>query len=505
MKALVISLRGFHLGYAGCFGNEWISTPALDRLAAAGVVFDQHLADVPEAEAARRGWRSGRHQLPALGPDTPTAAATANSPDLLDELHRGGVRAVLIVDGSGPFPADFARGWDRVEVVRALSGEATFLEQTLEAARLALEELASAEQWLLWVDLATLLPPWQVPAEFSDPYFQEADDLEDGAGEESLVESDEVEETDEEAAEAPEEEVVEEEVVEEQEEPIEEEWLDEETEDGDGETEAGVGSDVEEQEEEDEEPLTPWFDPAPGFINTEDDIDFARLQSSYAAAVSFVDAGVDTLLGELERLGLGESCLVLLTSDHGQALGEHGVVGPHRPWLHDELIHLPLLLRLPPSLALDVGREEVKGSRVSALTQSVDVMPTLLESFGLPVPAGVQGRSLLPLARGDPGTAGVREYACCGLRLGGVGEWCLRTPEWAFVLPDDPEAGDSPRGPQLYVKPDDRWEVNNVLQHRLELAEQYEATLKAFVAAAHLSLPGTDLPRLRKDGSGVSG
>src|SRR5260370_338177 len=155
MKVLVISVRGFHLGYAGCYGNEWISTPALDRLAAGGVVFDQHLADVPEAEAARRGWRSGRHPLPALGGDTPAAAP---SPEPLHQPRRGGVRTVLIADSSRRFPEDFARGWDRVEIVRSLSGEATFLEQTLEAGRVALEELAATEQWLLWVDLATLLP-----------------------------------------------------------------------------------------------------------------------------------------------------------------------------------------------------------------------------------------------------------------------------------------------------------------------------------------------------------
>ena len=459
MKTLVISLRGFHLGYAGCYGNEWISTPALDRLAAGSVVFDQHFADVPDGAAARRGWRSGRYQLPAVDEDAPGAAV---GPDLLDELRRGGVRTALVVDGSRPFAADFAHGWDRVDVVRSLSGEATFLEQTLEAARVALEQLASAERWLLWVDLAPLLPPWEVPADFTDPYFHDPADQEAGFAEDEQEEEDAAEES------------FEEELTEE--ETLGEEWFEEEEEEG-----VPNGSDPAEDEEE-EDPLTPWMDPSPGFINTEDDIDFLRLQSSYAAAVSFADAGVDTLLGELERLGLGESCLVVLTGDRGQALGEHAVLGPHRPWLHDELVHLPLLLRLPAALA--AGRE-VGGGRVAALTQSVDLMPTLLEAFGLTVPEGVQGHSLLPLARTE--VARVREYACCGLRLGAAGEWCLRTPEWAFLLPETPEAGEPLRGPQLYVKPDDRWEVNNVLQHHLELTERFEQTLKAFVTAARHS------------------
>src|SRR5436190_17748007 len=91
MRTLVINVRGFHLGYLGCYGNEWISTPALDRLAADGIVFDQHLADVPEAFAARRAWRSGHYQLPALDSED---APCPGAPDLIEELRRHGVRTV---------------------------------------------------------------------------------------------------------------------------------------------------------------------------------------------------------------------------------------------------------------------------------------------------------------------------------------------------------------------------------------------------------------------------
>ena len=381
MKALVISVRGFHAGYLGCYGNEWITTPALDRLAASGVVFDRHFADVPEASAARRAWRSGRYQFLADNP--------APGPDLLTELRRSGVRTVLVVDGSRPLSEEFTHGWDRVEVVKALFGEATFLEQTLEMAHTVLRELKD-EHWLLWLDIATLLPPWEVPAEFSEPYFRE-EEAAAVAAEPEEAEDDTAEEFE---AEAPEEEDVAEEEVFEEEFPAD---------DGDA-GEEFVEEQPPEEEEEEEEPLTPWFDPAPGPVNTEDDIDFARLQSSCAAAVSFVDAAVDALLEQLDQLGLSESCLVVVAGDHGQALGEHGIVGPYRPWLHDELIHVPLLLRLPSSLA--GGRTDVKGARVAGLTQSVDVMPTLLEAFGLPRPDGVQGQSLLPLAREE--TAALR-------------------------------------------------------------------------------------------------
>jgi len=51
MRVVVVNARGLHLGYVSACGNEWIETPALDRLAAEGVVFDNHVADRPDAAA----------------------------------------------------------------------------------------------------------------------------------------------------------------------------------------------------------------------------------------------------------------------------------------------------------------------------------------------------------------------------------------------------------------------------------------------------------------------
>src|SRR5262245_40945850 len=47
MKILLLHVNGLHLGYLGCYGNDWVQTPNLDRLAAEGIVFDQHIADCP--------------------------------------------------------------------------------------------------------------------------------------------------------------------------------------------------------------------------------------------------------------------------------------------------------------------------------------------------------------------------------------------------------------------------------------------------------------------------
>src|SRR5262245_52331192 len=70
MKILLLHVTGLHLGYVGCYGNDWVSTPALDWLAAEGVVFDQHYADtLGEWPSA---W-TGLFRYPWLGAGSPLA------------------------------------------------------------------------------------------------------------------------------------------------------------------------------------------------------------------------------------------------------------------------------------------------------------------------------------------------------------------------------------------------------------------------------------------------
>jgi arylsulfatase A-like enzyme len=151
-------------------------------------------------------------------------------------------------------------------------------------------------------------------------------------------------------------------------------------------------------------------------------------------------------------------------------LGEHGVVGAGQAWAHEERIHLPLVLRLPATVP----------RRVNAITQAVDIAPTLAALFGIPLP-GAHGHDLLPLARGQ--VAAIRDYACSAVQVADAVEWCLRTDEYSLLIPVRPAADDADRRAKLYVKPDDRWEVNDVAQHYLELIEGVRKTLTEFVNA----------------------
>jgi arylsulfatase len=112
----------------------------------------------------------------------------------------------------------------------------------------------------------------------------------------------------------------------------------------------------------------------------------------------------DWAVGETERLlkgvGIFEKTILIVTSDHGEAFGEHGFVWHGEP-IHDEVAHIPLLIRFPGGRA---------AQRVGALTESIDLLPTIFDLFLIRYPEEqVQGRSLLDLVAGL--TDSVRDYA----------------------------------------------------------------------------------------------
>jgi arylsulfatase A-like enzyme len=224
-------------------------------------------------------------------------------------------------------------------------------------------------------------------------------------------------------------------------------------------------------EESPETPIDPLLNPKLSFLDPSDELTFLRLQRTYAGAVNRLDRELGELLDQLRQQKVYDQMVIILTTDRGFPLGEHGLVGDSLPWLHEELVHLPLIIRLP--------NQASAGERIGALTQPVDLMPTLLEAFGLPS-VETHGSSVLPLIKGERDR--IRDYACSGMEKAGAIEYALRTPDWAFILPE-PAGETKPRAPQLYVKPDDRWEMNNVLQHHTEMTEQLEQALRSFIKA----------------------
>ncbi|UUO07787.1 sulfatase [Blastopirellula sp. J2-11] len=123
------------------------------------------------------------------------------------------------------------------------------------------------------------------------------------------------------------------------------------------------------------------------------------LNHGYYAAISFLDAQIGKVLHELDRQGLAENTIVVLWSDHGFHLGEHDL------WCKTSNFELdtrvPLLIAAPAAAH--------PGQKTTALTELVDLYPTLVDLCDLPIPAALQGKSLRPILA-DP-TATVRDAA----------------------------------------------------------------------------------------------
>ncbi len=146
-----------------------------------------------------------------------------------------------------------------------------------------------------------------------------------------------------------------------------------------------------------------WFDPWTREILGGDgyDEEVAQIRATYYGLIGKVDHYFGELMAFLERSGRLRDTLVVVTSDHGELLGDHYLFG--KRGFFDQGFHIPLIVHDP-----GLG-DACKGTVVDAFTESVDIMPTILARLGLPVPAQCDGRPLPGLA-GDQAVA-VRDAA----------------------------------------------------------------------------------------------
>jgi arylsulfatase A-like enzyme len=124
-----------------------------------------------------------------------------------------------------------------------------------------------------------------------------------------------------------------------------------------------------------------------------------RARLGYAGDVLYTDAHLGRLLAELDALGARDDTVVVITADHGEALGEHGAVG-HGWYLIEPVLRVPLLIRAS-------GRVPA-GLRVTAPASLVDLAPTILELAGVAASRPMQGTSLVPLLA-DPDALVLRD------------------------------------------------------------------------------------------------
>lgn len=230
------------------------------------------------------------------------------------------------------------------------------------------------------------------------------------------------------------------------------------------------------------------IDPAAGDIEgymTADEV--AHTMALYAGEITFVDKWVGLLLDRIRELGLMDDTLLMLTTDHGEPFGEHGYIRKARPNNHEQLVHIPWIIRHPQGIG--------NGQTIDALVQTTDLLPTILEALDIRGPlthrflaptrtmfpqdmvvsereVKLHGHSLLPLMRGEVDR--LRDYAYTGHH---DRQWSIRNHEWAYLLNIDGSAE-----PALYHRPTDPTEQENVLDSHPDIAAELELALRRWVA-----------------------
>lgn len=116
----------------------------------------------------------------------------------------------------------------------------------------------------------------------------------------------------------------------------------------------------------------------------------ARLKAVYYGLMAEVDHHLGRLFATLRQEGVWDDTLIVFTSDHGEMMGDHWMLG--KSGYFDQAFAVPLIVRDPAAKA--------KGGRIDAFSEAVDVMPTLLTHLGLPVPPQCDGRALQPFLNG---------------------------------------------------------------------------------------------------------
>ena len=139
----------------------------------------------------------------------------------------------------------------------------------------------------------------------------------------------------------------------------------------------------------------------------------------YRGAVSYVDQAIGQLLDGLDERDLLGDTAVILTADHGESLGEHGMYFVHTG-LYESTVHVPLLAYFP-------GHTR-QGTEVYDLVELVDLMPTILEYMQAPIPSPMRGQSLWPLMRGE-----VQPQRMAWIEHAGRNQVALRSHQYKYI------------------------------------------------------------------------
>lgn len=401
-NAIVMMFDTLSAKYIGCYGNDWIKTPNIDRLAKEGALFENWYTEGLPTIPCRRAMLTGRFTLPVAGwvplsmEDTTIAdlcwgrsidtALIFDCPmyrlpkfgytrgfdkvwflhghngdehffddevllqfDVEEYFDEETQRKYAAIAGEGPLNA--LKEQTRImlgEIQHWHSPDDRFVGRTIKKAIEYLRQVDRNKQFFLWIDSFDPHEPWIPPSTYLgfpcpyDPDYKGKDE----------------------------------------------------------------------------------FNPLPGNVNdfyTEPQLHHIRML--YAEVVTLCDKWLGELLNAIHELGFESNTLFMLLSDHGSPQGNgewgHGIMRKCRPWPYEELANAPAIVRFP-------GIKP--GQRIKAFAQSCDVAPTVCDWLGIGVHPRMQGKSLLPLLRGEVDK--VRDFAIAGFY---DYAWAIYTEEWSYI------------------------------------------------------------------------
>ena len=211
----------------------------------------------------------------------------------------------------------------------------------------------------------------------------------------------------------------------------------------------------------------------------------------YDGEIAYADEIVGRLLDHLRSAGLFDRATVVMLSDHGEGLGDHGE-SEHGMFLYDATTRVPLMVKLP-------GQHDAR--RVSAPVQQIDVAPSLLTLAGIQPPAALHGRSLVPALTGNGTLAPAGIYAEAMLpryHFGWSELYSLTDDRYRYIR--------APRA-ELYDLQTDRGERSSIAGERPQVRDAMRAALDRLIAGTSLSAPSmvTDADRQRLAALGYVG
>lgn len=370
---VVVSIDRLGAGWLGPYGNAWIPTPALNRLAAESVLCEFMVSDSWDLGAVYRSYFSGVAAWRTVDSTQPALAQLARAANY---------KTLLITDADEIARHPFAPSFEHIDLLTwnrpartALAANQTRLGDVFTAAAEALPR--SDKPKFLWIHAAAMKAAWDAPQE-----LRERVAAEDDPQPQSFVEPPSLE-------------------------------------------------------------LAKDYDP-----------DFMLgIVQAYAAEVMAFDENLGTLLAALDAISDPAHTLLILTSPRGYALGEHLRVGAAGDALRGELLQVPLLVRYPD--------RATELTRLGGLHQPIDVYSLIAGAIKSQQPISLESSVHEIIAASASGEIGLRTPHWF-YRQSGTGENCVK---------------------ELYAKPDDRWEVNEVSQRAADVVAACEELVQWFLQA----------------------